>query len=376
MSMFIFLPPSLLLITISSQPLRISILDDWSKFKEEQSTERILQLQFSLLATGVNVVAVTSAPAVFVRLIQNVQTLLQAQYDGAARESASYRRGLVPRKQLADVATSMVSKTDQDPSVPQSWMAVQEMKVGLGLLRVGIAREGLQDSMPWGYLEAKTVEARLVRKVGGVEAVKTSNMLLGLGSIQITRLVSPTSEAVSSATVWLDRTRSEQREVLRVPTMQIEMTTREFLENALPVLAFDLHNEQGGSKEELSIGTDLNLFDWVREMYHLIVLRIEEVRIRKEPAERSDSSNTEDEDLTQSFSLEPAARSVAPSTRPQPFEKNGKQWRPEAVSLIPPIIRQLGRVSPGLEFYKLVTKIDLVQAVAVWVHELVTVPVE
>lgn len=353
--------------------------DDWSHCRDAGQDHK-LSLHFLLVATGVNVAAVTSAPAVFVDMTQRIQALLAAQYDGAARESEAYRRTTAPKRQLTDVASSVVRSSNQDKQASLRWTTVQDMKVKLGYLFIGLARESLVDAQPWGGLQASEFEAQLTRHVRGTEDEKRSEMILALGSLQLHRFVPSTSEDVPTATQWLQRRYSDKKEVLTVPPMRIDMRTREFNEGGIPILAYDLQNELGirNSQRQFSIGTDLVLFDWVRDMYRLTVQRIMEMLARNElptPKESDSGAESSGEELPQALSLEPTARNTTISSRSGPFERGGKQWRPESIKMVPPVIQQLGNFSPGVGFYNLVVQGSLDQAVAIWVHELVTIPV-
>lgn len=363
-----------------SQPLRVVTLDDWSKCHVAHSDEHKLQLHFNLVASGVNIVAVTTAPAVLVDMIQRIQSLLHAQYEGAAKESEAFRRTNGPKRHVNEVATSMVHRSDKTTEADFAWMTVQRMRVKLDALFIGIARESLSDGQAWGGMAATSFDACLTRHVRGTSDASQSEMVMSLGSLELHRYASRATEEILTATEWLGRQHFEKKEVLKVPAMMVEMRTREFIENGVPVLAFDLQNEQGiqSSNRQFSIGTDLVLFDWVRDMYHLTVQHVTEMRNRrgsKTSMESKEPAPAKAEQLPQAFSLEPSAKSAAVQPRSGPFERGGKQWRPESIKMVPPVIQQLGNFSPGVGFYNLVVQGSLDSAVAIWVHELVTTPV-
>ncbi|KIM31189.1 hypothetical protein M408DRAFT_327476 [Serendipita vermifera MAFF 305830] len=362
-----------------SRPLRISILDDWSGCQNVHEEHKLL-LDFVLVAAGVNIAATTSAPAVFLDMVQRIQSLLASQYEGAAAESKAYRQASVPKRKLDDVATSLVQGPSRDKAISLDWTIVQNMEVNLGQLFIGIARESLSDKEAWGGLQASEFKARLIRHVrGAAEDEGSSEMSLALGSLHLHRYTSVAAGAVTTATQWLER-RSGKKEVLTVPAMRVDMKTREFLEGATHVLAYDLQNELGvpNSTRQFSIGTDLVLFDWFRDTYTLTVERFAEVKSRHNPGPSEDKQpkgpNSSD-DLPQQFSLEPTARNTVTPSRSGPFERGGKQWRPESIKMVPPVIQQLGNFSPGFGFYNLVVQGSLDQALAIWIHELVTRPV-
>ncbi|KAG8827640.1 hypothetical protein FRC19_001885 [Serendipita sp. 401] len=362
-----------------SQPLRVLTLDDWSHCRQHDAEHKLF-LHFNLIATGVNIVAVTTAPAIFVDMVQKIQALLHAQYEGAARESEAYRRTNGPKRALSDVAKSVIRSSDQDRGHPFTWVTVQNMQVRLGHLFIGIARDSLTDNEPWGGLAAANFDARLTRHVRGADDERRNEMSMSLGSLQLNRYTSQAMEGPVTADKWLHRHHSEKKEVLRVPTMTVDMRTREFVENGVPILAFDLQNDQRdkGSNHQLSIGTDLVLFDWVRDMYRLTVQHVQEMRDRQKariPSTPAEEEKAKSEQLPQAFSLEPTARNAVVQPRSGPFERGGKQWRPESIKVVPPVIQQLGNFSPGVGFYNLVVQGNLDSALAIWVHELVTTPV-
>jgi hypothetical protein len=337
-------------------------------------------LHFALVATGVKVVGVSTAPAVFVDMVQRLQALLAAQYEGASKESEAYRRTIAPKRKLTDVANTVVQSSSQDNSTMFVWTMVQDMEVKLGSLFIGITPESLTEAEPWGGLEATDFGARLVRFVRGADDDdRRSEMSLALGSLQLHRYISTTNANVPSAAEWLGQRLPEKKEILTVPTMQIEMRTRQFIENGNPILAYDLQNELGvrNSRRQFSIGTDLVLFDWVREVYRLTMHHIAEIQSRHNAPMTTDSQSADESEdgLPKSFSLEPTARSATITSRSGPFERGGRQWRPESIKIVPPVIQQLGNFSPGVGFYNLVVQGHLDQAVAIWVHELVTTPV-
>ncbi|KAG8835671.1 hypothetical protein FRC17_001860 [Serendipita sp. 399] len=361
-----------------SQPLRILTLDDWSQCRQHDAEHKLF-LHFNLVATGVNIVAVTTAPAIFVDMVQKIQALLHAQYEGAARESEAYRRANGPKRALTDVAKSVMHTPDPDRGHHFAWTTVQNMQVRLGHLFIGIARDSLADEEPWGGLAAADFDARLTRHVRGGDDETRSEMSMVLGSLQMNRYTSPALEEPITAEKWLHRAHSERKEVLRVPTMTVDMRTREFMEDGVPILAFDLQNDpRDKGSNQLSIGTDLVLFDWVRDMYRITVQHVREMRDRQRarvPSTPAEGEKEKGEQLPQAFSLEPTARDAVVQPRSGPFERGGKQWRPESIKVVPPIIQQLGNFSPGVGFYNLVVQGNLDSALAIWVHELVTTPV-
>jgi hypothetical protein len=354
------------------------ILDDWSGCQNIHDEHKLF-LDFVLVATGVNVAATTTAPAVFLDMMQRVQGLLAAQYEGAARESNAYRQASVPKRNLDDLAASMVQGNDRDRTISFGWTTIQNMDVNLGQLFIGVARESLLDKKAWGGLQATEFKARLIRHVRGAEDESRSEMSLALGSLQLHRYISIPTDTTSTAAQWLGRQNIDKKEVLTVPAMRVDMRTREFMEGMTHVLAYDLQNELGipKSTRQFSIGTDLVLFDWFRDTYHLAVESLAEMRSRYHDASNDAQQKISEsgDELPQTFTLEPTARSTAVPSRSGPFERGGKQWRPESIKMVPPVIQQLGNFSPGFGFYNLVVQGSLDQALAIWIHELVTLPV-
>jgi len=354
------------------------IVDDWSGCQNVHEEHRLL-LDFVLVATGVSAAATTTAPSVFLDMVKRVQGLLATQNEGAFTESSAYRQTSVPKRKLDDLAASVVQGPDRDRTVSYGWTTIQNMEVKLGQLFIGVARESLLDKRAWGGLQATEFKARLIRHMRGEEDESRSEMTLALGSLQLHWYRSVPTDSVTTAAQWLGRQQLDKKEVLTVPAMCIDMKTREFMEGATHILAYDLQNELGvpNSTRQFSIGTDLVLFDWFRDTYHLATESLSEMRSRyqsesSEPTQ-SKTSGTGDE-LPQTFSLEPARSAEVPS-RSGPFERGGKQWRPESIKMVPPIIQQLGNFSPGFGFYNLVVRGSLDQALAIWIHELVTLPV-
>lgn len=362
----------------------MSIYDDWSRRLDP--TDKQLHLHFSVFATRVDVVGLVTTVAIFLDLAHRLRTLLQAQYDGAARESGTFRATSAAKRDLLEVATALLPQTEGHENGRQrnadlQWAVIQHMSVRLQNLTIGVLQDQFDNAQRWGKITLEGVEATLERRVAGQSDTTTSTVHLALGLLDITRQMrKPTLEQLN-ALEWnrsgfptKDRD-SGVNSVITVPAMQVTMQVREQTrDDGTPILEYDLWQELGETNRGLvRISTFVPLYEWARDMY------AKASRSTSDALERFGYASaigelpaTTRKDL--GFKLAETGAKVTYEAL-KPFVHNRKLWKPGQVLLDLPQLEQVGRLTPGQTFAQVVLDTDLRQSIGVWVHDFATTPI-
>jgi hypothetical protein len=311
---------------------------------------------------------------------------MQAQYDGATRESRTFRTTNAAKRDLLEVATALLPQSEGQENEHQrndhlQWAVIQHMSVRLQNLTIGVLQDRFDNAERWGKITLKGVEATLERRVAGQWDPRTSTVHLALALLDITRQMGkPTLEHVN-ALEWnrsgfpAKNRNSGVNSVITVPAMQVTMQVREQTrDDGTPILEYDLWQELGQTNRgQVRISTFVPLYEWARDMYA--------------KASRSTSDALERYGYMSAIGEHPAptrkdlgfklAETDAKVTYEalKPFIHNRKLWKPGQVLLDLPQLEQVGRLTPGQTFAQVVLDTDLRQSIGVWVHDFATTPI-
>lgn len=362
----------------------MSIYDDWSRRLDP--TDKQLHLHFSVFATRVDVVCLVTTVAIFLDLAHRLRTLLQAQYDGATRESGTFRATSAAKRDLLEVATALLPQTEGQESGRQrnadlQWAVIQHMSVRLQNLTISVLQDRFDNAQRWGKITLEGVEATLERRVAGQSDPTTSTIHLALGLLDITRQMKKPTFAQLNALEWnrssfpTKHRDSGVNSVITVPAMQVTMQVREQTrDDGTPILEYDLWQELGETNRGLvRISTFVPLYEWARDMY------AKASRSTSDALERfgytsaiGELQATTRKDL--GFKLAETDAKVTYEAL-KPFVHNRKLWKPGQVLLDLPQLEQVGRLTPGQTFAQVVLDTDLRQSIGVWVHDFATTPI-
>lgn len=368
----------------SSQPLRVSIYDDWSRRLDPKDKQ--LHLHFSVFATRVDVVGLVTTVAIFLDLAHRMRTLLRAQYDGATRESGTFRATNAAKRDLLQVATALLPQTEGQENERRrdadlQWAVIQHMSVRLQNLTIGVLQDRFDNAERWGKIILEDVEATLERRVAGQSDPRTSTVHLALGLLDITRQIGkPTLEQLNALEWNRSSFPAKSRDsggnsVITVPAMQVTMQVREQTRyDGTPTLEYDLWQELGETNRgQVRISTFVPLYEWARDIY------ARASRSTSDALERYGYTSAIGENAAPTrkdlgFKLAETDAKVTYEAL-KPFVHNHKLWKPGQVLLDLPQLEQVGRLTPGQTFAQVVLDTDLRQSIGVWVHDFATTPI-
>ena len=284
------------LCSFSAKPLEVEIFDDWSIVHTDVDGElRPLQLSFTITsAEVVAVVAVGTVPKLLA-YISKFKANLDAQRQGAFRESQTFRvtRNPKPENALSAVAEAMIhSARDRllEAEAGFSYMIQQHMSLHLDLLRL-IVFPRTMDDVEIAQFIGRDVRARLDRCVGLETSSTHRDMLLSFSSMiiskytQVGRPNPPTGSEAPDVREWVAALLKDAAEAIIVglPSMTMSMVSEETIEESASNLVYDFHSEfirREGMKafEDIYITLNMSLYAWLTVLRKNLTREMDQVR--------------------------------------------------------------------------------------------------
>ena len=281
------------LCTFSAEPLEVEIFDDWSMIHTGVDGEpRPLQLSFTITSPEVvAVVAVGTVPKLL-SYINKFKANLDAQRQGAFRESQTFRvtRNPKPENALSAVAEAMIhSARDRLREVEAgfSYMIRQHMSLRLDLLRL-IVFPRTMDDVEIAQFIGRDVRARLDRYVGFESSSTKRDMHLSFSSMTIskyTQIGHPDPPSESDVREWVATLFKDATEAIIVglPSMTMSMVSEETIQESVSKLVYDFHSEfvrREGMKafEDIYITLNMSLYSWLTVLRKNLTREMDQVR--------------------------------------------------------------------------------------------------
>ena len=287
---------SQILYTFSAKPLEVEIFDDWSKMHTDVDSEsRPLQLSFTITSPEiVAVVAVGTVPKLLA-YISKFKANLDAQQQGAFRESRTFRvtRNPKPENALSAVAEAIIhSARDRlrEAEAGFSYMIQQHMSLHLGLLRLIVFPRTMDDDEIAQFI-GRDVRARLDRCVGFEASSTQRDMLLSFSSMIISKYTRlgrqnpPTGSEAPDVREWVVALLKDAAEAIIVglPSMTMSMISEETIKESVSNLVYDFHSEfirREGMKafEDIYITLNMSLYSWLTVLRKNLTREMDQVR--------------------------------------------------------------------------------------------------
>jgi hypothetical protein len=284
------------LCTFSAKPLEVEIFDDWSVIHTDVDGEpRPLRLSFTITSPEVvAVVAVGTVPKLLA-YISKFKANLDAQQQGAFRESQTFRvtRNPKPENALSAVAEAMIhSARDRlrEAEAGFSYMIHQHMSLHLGLLRL-IVFPRTMDDVEIAQFIGRDVRARLDRSVGFEASSTHRDTLLSFSSMIISKYTQvghpnpPTESEAPDVREWVAALLKDAAEAIIVglPSMTMSMVSEESIEESVSNLVYDFHSEfirREGMKafEDIYITLNMSLYSWLTVLRKNLTREMDQVR--------------------------------------------------------------------------------------------------
>lgn len=368
-----------------------------------------MKLNFSVIGGNLRAGARVMTASELILLVGRVRSLIQAQRDGAARESKVFAATRYPKPQnpLSQVASAMLqsARSKLKETEQLDVLVIQHMNLEIEQIRLGIFNE---TDTRMTQFEADGVHGELVRHVRSKQTEQIRDLKLALQSFEVRNGDVPPQDK------WLDFMSGAK--VFTMPEMAIEMKTTEFTTaNRIDYRfksTFPRPKSRAGQRT-LYIALDFHKYEQLVAMQNAFKEAIEKALAEIGGGPQRPAARRSTLSVTRTSDLPTAAEEVGGGTitaetmqaRPQDWEDadHAIQEQDEAVqtdmsaapdlltlkvgmggltyhclsrTIETPKLHQLGAASPDLETFKQWTNISIRDSLPVWVHEYATVPIE
>lgn len=279
----------------SAEPLEVEIFDDWSLTHTVVNGEpQPLQLSFTITSPEIVAVVTVGTVPKLLSYINKFKANLDAQRQGAFRESQTFRvtRNPMPENALSTVAEAMIhSARDRLREVEAgfSYMIRQHMSLRLDLLRL-IVFPRTMDDVEIAQFIGRDVRARLDRFVS-LESSTKRDMCLSFASMTISKYTQighsnpPNESEVHDVREWVVALFKNAAETIIVglPSMVMSMVSEESIEESVSNLVYDFHSEfirREGMKafEDIYIALNMSLYSWLMVLRKNLTREMDQVR--------------------------------------------------------------------------------------------------
>ncbi|EPQ57267.1 hypothetical protein GLOTRDRAFT_137631 [Gloeophyllum trabeum ATCC 11539] len=273
-----------------AEPLHVMIFDDWSHASSEHHW-----LQLSFVVSGSEVVAVVTVGTIprLIMYANKFKANLDAQREGASRESKAFRVASTPKPDnpLSAVASAMIQSARTRLTEPESrvsYVIRQHMSLHLDLLRLTVFPRTVRD-VEMAQLVGRDVQARLDRHVDPDGLTAHRDLHLEFAGISVARFHQlNTSLAMKTtsdnAKYWLDALTKDASEaiIFGLPSMKMSMDSTEAVEDRIRVLAYNFHShflrETDMKREDIYITLNMSLYAWLTILRKNFAREMEQVQ--------------------------------------------------------------------------------------------------
>ncbi|KAF5393264.1 hypothetical protein D9757_000624 [Collybiopsis confluens] len=277
-----------------AEPLEVEISDDWSIPKSSQ-TDRPLRLSFTVKSPEVVAVATVGTIPKLLAYANKFKANLEAQKEGASRESNTFRISQSPKPEnpLSAVAEAMINSARtrfKEADVILSYMIQQHMSLRLDSLRLVVFPRAMGDPEVAQFL-GQDVRGRLHRLVESVNTSSRRGIRFSFSSMKISRFtqlghaVLPPSSEISDGRQWLEDLLKDATgaDIVGLPSMIMNMTSEESKEGLRKVLSYDFDSKfvrRTGMQhsEDIYITLNVALYAWLTVMRKTLTREMDQVQ--------------------------------------------------------------------------------------------------
>ena len=399
--------------------------------------ERRLRLSFTVVGKEVVLIATVETIPQLVSYAKKFSANLEAQREGALRESKAFRISTSPKPDnpLSDVANAMFqsarSKFKETEDV-LTYIILQQMSLRLDVLRIIVFPRTMQDHEMVHFL-GSSVHAKLDRMVESESSPPKRDLKLSFASLTISKLNqtryssnTPKDNETASAYILDAIRRSQETIIFGLPSTMINMATEEEKGPGLKKIYYDfasrfVQREGMADTEDIFITLNVALYSWLTILRKNFTKEMNQVQavaerpiatpnLMKKPAKTVDGvpddigiptialpsetiplppTSTPIEGLPSAPLSASASRSLTPSqfsapTPPLPQAGassntfNGIEYIPQHSSIEKLTMRQLGEATPDVmhPFFMKKAGFNLEESLPQYVHEYATLPTE
>ena len=260
-----------------SEPLSVTVWDDWTQMSPQVAVlDRLLRLSF--MVSGTELIAVGSVGTIpkLTSYGSRFQANLQAQREGAARESKAFRiaRSPKPDNPLSAFANAMLQTARtrlREKEESLSYVVQQRMQFSLGSLKLVVFPRTMEDNEMASF-SASELRADLDLIVESNDLPAKRKLLLAFAGMSASR-VGPLNHRTVSDDVrtdvrkWLDTLQKGMpiSTIFELPAMDMDMESEE----TGGVLEYNFESKfaQGGKlaarREDIFITLNVALYSWL-----------------------------------------------------------------------------------------------------------------
>ncbi|RDX54978.1 hypothetical protein OH76DRAFT_1397305 [Lentinus brumalis] len=292
------------LIQYRAEPISIYIYDDWSKISSTISVEdRRVTLDF--VVTGTDVLAIMTVGTIpkLVSYVNKFRVNLEAQKEGAARESKAFRIANAPKPDnpfsaVANAVFKSARSRLKEHETGLSYVIGQRMSLKLKLLRLIVFPRSMRDPELAQFI-GEDVHARLHRLIQSEKEPAKRDLHLYFSGITISKVTHlhhtlvPKEQSVDSRT-WLSTlvTNSPEAIIFGLPSMDMQMLSEETQETKAEetkrTLSYDFSSSfsKAGAKdaEDIYISLNMSLYSWLTVLRKSFAREMEQVRLSADRA--------------------------------------------------------------------------------------------
>lgn len=262
-----------------------------------QPEDRRVRLTFTVKGTDVTAVMNVSTIPRLVSYASKFKATLDAQKEGASRESQAFRisNPSKPQNPLSDVANAMFSSARtklREAEAGFSYVIGQQLSLELRTLRLVIFPRNMRDPELAQFV-GSNVHARLDRLVESDSRPPERDLHLSFSSISISKLAHlnyglVSKEQVSDSIRWIHLLTKDASEatIFSLPSMDMHMHSNEIVEDGIRVLLYDFSSrfsqKQGVKEEDIYITLNMSLYSWLTILRKTLAREMEQVQASAE----------------------------------------------------------------------------------------------
>ncbi|KAI0368271.1 hypothetical protein BV20DRAFT_969313 [Pilatotrama ljubarskyi] len=282
------------LIQYRAEPISVYIYDDWSQISSDvPADDRRVHLDF--VVSGSTVLAIMTVGTVpkLVSYVNKFRTNLDAQKEGASRESQAFRIANTPKPDnpLSAVANAMFKSARsrlKESETGISYAVAQRMSLQLERLQLIVFPRSMRDAELAQFV-GTNVHARLQRVIQGDNEPATRDLRLHFSAITISKIsqlhhaLVPKDRQLDSPE-WLKTVvlGSPEATIFGLPSMSMHMRSTERQDGAQRVLEYDFKSsfEKAGVKdaEDIYISLNMALYSWLTVLRKSFAREMEQVQ--------------------------------------------------------------------------------------------------
>jgi len=251
-----------------------------------------LQLSFNVVGSGIIAAATVGTIPKLLAYVHKFSSNLDAQRQGASRESKTFRITHTPKPDnpLSAVAEAMISSARgrfKEAETALSYVIIQHMSLRLDLLRL-IVFPRTMDDFEIAQFIGRDVHARLTRSVELAPSSGTRDLLLSFSSMTISKFTGLghlQSPNLMEGQDWLAPLLNNSSEAIIVglPAMTMHMVSEELVEEQATTLLYDFNSKfvrQEGNREQKDIYITLNvaLYSWLTVLRKNLTREMDQVK--------------------------------------------------------------------------------------------------